>query len=467
MIDEETGFEFSEEESGEEENREPEEESGITEESPEEFSGAEEEEGEEEPAQKKDAKEAVRFNKAPWMKRRLIIMAIAGAAAVSMVISIIGPGKNDKKKAADKAKAAPEVSVPDFGDYQGRAYRGGEEAYSAMYIEETALPYYEAPPEAPPPPAGTPAPSGGRNLAAEAEIAARGSSLVPPLQGRLLGMPADGGYTVVPVPSDTGLLSPEAYLQNRLSALGTAAPGGGAMAGLTGGGGNSSYETQNMQDNKQAFYSDGRDEVSGSYIAEDTIWNGTIIPAVLITGINTDLPGDVQARVTANIYDSLSGKKLLIPQGSILIASYNSSVSFAQERVQIAWNTLIRPDGYQVSLGNMNAVDRQGFSGAKGQVDEHLFQYLKAAGIVSLFTLLNGEISYNTSALSNNQSLQNLVAANQGVVNQLSAEVINRALDIQPTIRVKNGTQINVMVNQNIRFPPLKDYAVSGRYVRK
>ena len=147
-----------------------------------------------------------------------------------------------------------------------------------------------------------------------------------------------------------------------------------------------SYNEQNMQDNKQSFYASGRnDEATGGFWI-DTLWNGSIIPGVLIT---ESIPtfGDIQARVTENIYDSLTGKKLLIPQGSVLIASYNSSVSFAQKRVQIAWNTLIRPDGYQLSLGNMNGVDAEGYSGTQGKVDEHLFQYVKAAGIISAFTI--------------------------------------------------------------------------------
>jgi type IV secretion system protein VirB10 len=258
-------------------------------------------------------------------------------------------------------------------------------------------------------------------------------------------------------------------MRDRLSALGAGAYNSpaNALPPPAGMGGSTSYETQNMQANKQAFYTEGRGgETGGLFIGEDSVWNGTIVPAVLITGINTDLPGDVQARVTTNIFDSLTGKKLLIPQGTVLIASYNSSVSFAQERVQIAWNTLIRPDGYQVELGNMNGVDRRGFSGTRGQINDHLFQYVKAAGIISAFTLLNGEISYN-SASANNPALQNLIATNQGVVNQLSAEIINRALDIQPTLTVKNGTQVNVMINKNIRLPPLKDYPVSGTYRRR
>ena len=187
---------------------------------------------------------------------------------------------------------------------------------------------------------------------------------------------------------------------------------------------------------------------------------------MLITGINTDLPGDIQARVTENIYDSLTGTKLLIPQGSILIASYNSSVSFAQERVQIAWNTLIRPDGYQVSLGNMNGVDAQGYSGTKGKVDEHLFQYVKAMGIISAFTLVNGEFAASMKT-TQNETAQNLIAANQNVVNQLGAKIIDRTMNIQPTLSVKSGTKINIMLNKNIRLPPIADYPVQSAYKRK
>jgi type IV secretion system protein VirB10 len=465
MTDEETGFELDEQAAEEEwgdagEEREPEgDEAGGTE-------GG--------PPEKKDAREAVRLNKAPWINRRFIFMALAVVAAITVLISLIGPGKAGRKK-TEPARNAPDTAVPDFGDYRERAYRAGAEPPTPDALREDP-PEEEPPPFYPPPPPRTqqrqpetPASGPVRDFAAEAEYAARVSPLLPPVQGRLLGMsPVE--YTTMARVQD-GPLSPEEYMRDRLSALygSGGMPAGTLAAGMPPGGGeeSSSYERQNMQENKQAFYSEGRGgTITGSFIGEDTVWNGTVIPAVLITGINTDLPGDVQARVTANIYDSLTGKKLLIPQGTILIASYNSSVSFAQSRVQVAWNTLIRPDGYQAELGNMNAVDRRGFSGTRGQINDHLFQYVKAAGIISAFTLLNGEISYNTAAV-NNPGLQNLIAANQGVVNQFGAGVINRALDIQPTLRVKNGEQINVMVNKNIWLPPLKDYSAPGPYRRR
>jgi type IV secretion system protein VirB10 len=166
------------------------------------------------------------------------------------------------------------------------------------------------------------------------------------------------------------------------------------------------------------------------------------------------------------VYDSKTGKSLLIPQGTILIASYNSSVSFAQSRVQIVWNTLIRPDGFSVDLGGMNAVDGEGYSGVKGRYSENLFQYAKAMGIVSLFSILNGQVSQTLDA-ANNTRYQDMIAANQNVVNQLGARIIDKALDIQPTITVKNGAAINVMLNKHLQLPPVDDYEVTAKYVRR
>lgn len=218
-----------------------------------------------------------------------------------------------------------------------------------------------------------------------------------------------------------------------------------------------SYEIQNMQDTKQAFYRENQDSyTTGYYIAKDTIWTGSIIPAVLLTGITTDGPGQIKAQVTENVFDSLTGKTLLIPQGTILIAEYNSSISYAQKRVQIAWNTLIRPDGYQLNLGNMNGVDKEGYSGIGGRVSDHFFEYVKAMGVISAFTLINGEFDNQLKKLQNEYAA-NMLQQNQTVINQLGAKMIDRALDIQPTIFVKNGQQVNIFVNKNISLPPFKN----------
>jgi type IV secretion system protein VirB10 len=401
----------------------------------------------------------------PRINKKLILLVAASLASLFVIVSLIGPSDSKKKKAQGDSVAS-ELLVPDF-TVQRQPYEIPEDTPPVVQEER---PVYEAPPQ----PAPRPQPSGGGGRAAssdESTLNAHGSTIIPVVQGRLLGQETQGGYRgtiqgqnpALQALSGLGSLpmGQDEYTASRLAALG----GMGSPGGVSGGDG-MSYREQNMQDDKLAFYNSGRKEdATGQFIAHDTLWNGSIIPGVLITGINTDLPGDVQARVTENIYDSLTGRKLLIPQGSILIASYNSSISFAQERVQIAWNTLIRPDGYQVALGNMNGVDSQGYSGTKGSVNEHLFQYVKAAGIISAFTLVNGEFAA-TMAATKNETAQNLIAANQNVVNQLGAKIIDRTMNIQPTLTVKSGTKINIMLNKNIQLPPVESPPVKTAYKR-
>jgi type IV secretion system protein VirB10 len=241
--------------------------------------------------------------------------------------------------------------------------------------------------------------------------------------------------------------------------LGSSISGYGNYAG-------SSYQNQNNQSDKRSFYDQGRDSAStGGFLQENTVWVGTLIPAVLINGINTDLPGDLLAIVSENVYDSETGKVLLIPQGSRLFASYNSNVSFAQSRVQVAWNTLTRPDGFEINLGNMNGVDMQGYSGYKGKMDEHLFKWVQAAGIISAFTVLNSEIEYEGDT-TQNKTLKNVADANQNAVTAMSAGIINRTLDIQPTITVKPGTAVKIQINKTIALPGMERYPVVDKYVR-
>jgi type IV secretion system protein VirB10 len=296
------------------------------------------------------------------------------------------------------------------------------------------------------------------------------SPLIPEMQGNFGNknkQPAGGGNPVnqdQPSGLPAGFPDPSALLgkmQNPLSGLDLGGLGGSGSAG---------YNAQNMQSDKQAFYpggNSGETKDDGRFLEPASLFAGVIIPAVLITGVNTDLPGDLQARVTENIHDSLTGKYLLIPQGTILIAKYNSSISYAQSRVQIVWNTLIRPDGYLLELGGMNGVDAEGYSGAKGIYSENLFQYLKAAGIITLFTMMNAKINDQVKGGSDDSMNAQIMLQNQQVVNQLSSKLIDRALDIQPTIRIPSGMKVNIMLNKNIRLPPIADNPVSKKYERR
>lgn len=194
-----------------------------------------------------------------------------------------------------------------------------------------------------------------------------------------------------------------------------------------------------------------------------TIFAGTIIPAALETGINTDLPGDVLATVTENVYDSVSGKNLLIPQGSKLLAKYSSNISFGQNRVQVAWQRLIRPDGVSLQLGNMNGVDPQGMSGYAGSVDEHWWEYAKGIGLMLLFSIIDGQIQYSMKE-ANTQGATDVANSLTAGIDQVGSQYTSNVMNIQPTITVKQGSKVQVFVNADFIMPPANQKAVSKKY---
>ncbi len=217
------------------------------------------------------------------------------------------------------------------------------------------------------------------------------------------------------------------------------------------------------QKNKQGFFKEGQGGSGYQFNSLNSLWSGTIIPAVLVTAINTDLPGVVIARVTSNVYSSQNGKYLLIPEGTQLFATYNSSISYGQNRVQIAWNKMIRPDGLEMDLGNLNGVDARGQSGNRGHVNTHPFQLAKALGIISMFSILNTKYELNTS---NNLYAQNAMADVYGKVTDMEKEIVDRALDIQPTITISSGTVVNLITNRTLDIPPMENFPVTQKYVR-
>lgn len=228
----------------------------------------------------------------------------------------------------------------------------------------------------------------------------------------------------------------------------------------------SSYDRQNNQSGKEKFMNRSS-ENAGSYTwnSDYSLWKGTIIPAVLDTGINTDNPGQIIATVTTNIYSSNNGQYLLIPQGSRLFAEYNSSISYGQNRVQVVWNTLIRPDGLEINLGSMNGVDSKGYSGYAGWKTEHPFEYAKALGLIAMFSILDTKAA-NTINAQDNMYAQNALSDAYSEARKLNEKIIDRALDIQPTIRIKSGTPVKLITNITMDLPPLEPYPVEQKYVR-
>ena len=235
-----------------------------------------------------------------------------------------------------------------------------------------------------------------------------------------------------------------------------------SMAGM-----NNTYAVQNDQSGKQGFYSNGRGQGGGGqWLGLSTVWQGTIFEVVTTSEINTDLPGEVTARLSKNIYSSQDGRFLLIPQNSILLGQYNSSISYAQSRAQIVWHTIIRPDGYQIDLGGMNGTDARGASGVKGFVNDHPMAYVKAIFLMSTFNLMNSGLQRQVNNQKASSFVQDVAANTQNTMNKLSEKLIDRAMDVQPTIKIKAGTKMNVVVNQNLTLPALEDFEVTDRYKR-
>ncbi len=223
---------------------------------------------------------------------------------------------------------------------------------------------------------------------------------------------------------------------------------------------------QMAQTNRESFYSNAANTAGkGEYLPYSSLWDGTIITGALVTAINTDNPGVVIARVTENVYSSYDSSFLLIPEGTLLYATYNSSVSYGQNRVQIAWNLMIRPDGYRMELGNMNGVDAKGMSGTKGFATNHPFETMKALGLVAMFSIIQTEIT-NDIKTQNNQYLQNSMSDVYSEASKLGNKIVDRALDIKPTITIKKGTVIKFITNTPLELPPVKVNQVNRKYVR-
>lgn len=172
---------------------------------------------------------------------------------------------------------------------------------------------------------------------------------------------------------------------------------------------------------------------------------GSVIPAALITGIRSDLPGLVTAQVTQNVYDSPTGRILLIPQGAKLIGDYDADVAFGQSRVLLAWNRLILPDGRSIVLERQPASDPRGFAGLRDGTDYHWGGVTKAALISTILGLGAGQ-----SSSSNNSLVQALQHGSQDSINRAGEQIVSRELQVKPTITIRPGYPVRVLVTLDL-----------------
>jgi type IV secretion system protein VirB10 len=213
---------------------------------------------------------------------------------------------------------------------------------------------------------------------------------------------------------------------------------------------------QNMQDRKTAFLNGPVDRrtVSPDRLTTPAskyiVQAGSIIAAALITGIQSDLPGLITAQVTENVYDSPTGKFLLVPQGSKLIGTYDSQVSFGQSRVLLVWNRIVFPNGNSIVLERQPGADAEGYAGLEDGVDYHWGAMAAAA---ALSTLLGVGAELGTTG---NQS--DLVRAfqrgSQDSINQSGQQLVRRQINVQPTLTVRPGFPVRVLVNRDLVLAP-------------
>jgi len=223
---------------------------------------------------------------------------------------------------------------------------------------------------------------------------------------------------------------------------------------------NDAYEVQNGQSRKEAFLANAHKGQIGDYLQSTReaplsrfeIKAGWEIPAVLEQGLNSDLPGEVKALVTQNVYDTATGMYLLIPQGSRLVGRYDSHISYGQDGVQVAWSRIIYPDASSVDLDGMAGLDAHGNAGLRSDVDHH---YRSLIGGMALTSMFNAAFAI-TQARNQNVLVINPASAAEAAVgaevSETGSQLARRNLNRQPTIKVPAGYKFTVRVNRDILF---------------
>ena len=210
----------------------------------------------------------------------------------------------------------------------------------------------------------------------------------------------------------------------------------------------------NLQGRKLAFASESADsDIYNPHRVEDPlspyqVMAGTLIPASLVTGINSDLPGTIVAQVTQPVYDTITGQYGLIPQGSRLIGRYQSEVSFGQDRALVTWDRIIFPDGASISISAPGA-DAQGYAGLADRTDHHWNRVFVAAGLATILG-----VGAELGPTSDGDIERAIRRGTTDTVNQAGQRVVERNLDIQPTIKVRPGWPVRVVVTRDLILRP-------------
>ena len=213
--------------------------------------------------------------------------------------------------------------------------------------------------------------------------------------------------------------------------------------------------TPTAQDRQLAFLNAAPDKrnVSTDRIAAPASPNilqaGAVISAALITGIRSDLPGQITAQATENIYDSPTGRILLIPQGTRIIGQYDNNVGFGQRRILLVWNRLIFPNGRSIVLERQPGADVQGFAGLQDGVDYHWWDLAKAAGLSTLLSVGAELATSNESRL-----IQAIRSGADGTINDAGQQIVRQQLNVAPTLTIRPGFPVRIVVTRDLILEP-------------
>jgi type IV secretion system protein VirB10 len=331
---------------------------------------------------------------------------------------------------SDVKPDAPELGPPlpgDLGTPILKARREGRMAFDDAY---NAAPHDEDP----------------QLSMREAELAAREAAMSDAARGSGVFFPI-GQRTVASadVSGDTGYRAPSIQFPD-LSALTPSSPGafGSALS-----------EDPNRQARKLDFLKQEPDaSIYNPHQLETPAspWQlmaGTVIPATLLTGVNSDLPGQVIAQVTRPVYDTVTGQTELIPQGARVIGRYDSVIAFGQSRALLVWTRIIMPDGASIRIDNLAGTDARGYAGLEDKVDYHSWRLLQG---VALSTLLG--VGSELASDDEGDIARALRRSAQTGANQAGQDLVQRNLDVQPTITIRPGWRLAIIVNKDIILKP-------------
>jgi type IV secretory pathway VirB10-like protein len=272
---------------------------------------------------------------------------------------------------------------------------------------------------------------------------------------------AGGGFQFANAGGAPGA-QPTALQQLQAMAAAQARPGGGAPALVPPGLPGREEDDQNKQARKEQFLRDMEATPDRNFVkntrtaalSKYEVKAGWNIPATLQHGINSDLPGKITALVSQNVFDTASGRHLMIPQGATLVGTYDSHVAYGQNRLLVVWRRIIYPDGSSIDLEGMGGVDESGYSGFRDQVNNHYGRIIGFGLLTSLFSAAF-QISQNekqtvTGTPTPSQTAGTAVAQQ---LSQLGIEIARKNLRVQPTIEIRPGYQFNVRVEKDLVFP--------------